>query len=137
MGVVRRRRVRRYGSDDIGRPAWSALPDHGAHGAWRERNGEEGKRTRRPLPLCLPRGARGTGGRSRASAVAPGQSAARPACHGARRRTWARTPGASRLYHLTWHCLNQFFSKFFNRSGPSDQQQSCRSPIPLQLWLRA
>jgi hypothetical protein len=105
--------------------------------AWCARDGRGRRWTRRPLPLSLPRGARGTGGRRRASVVAPGQSVARPACHGARRRAWARTPGASRLYHLTWHCLNQFFSKFFNRSGPSDQQQSCKSPIPLQLWLRA
>jgi hypothetical protein len=81
--------VHRYGIDDIGRPARSALPDHGAHGAWRERNGEEGRRTRRPITLLKPRGARG------ASASVPGprwglrrrqRTAGRPTSRGALER---------------------------------------------------
>jgi hypothetical protein len=39
--------------------------------------------------------------------------------------------------NFEWPCLTAFYSKIFNRSGPSDQQQSCRSPNPLPLSQRA
>jgi hypothetical protein len=43
--------------------------------------------------------------------------------------------GRGRLHlKLAKLCFTAKNSNFRNTSGPSDQQQSCRSPIPLQLW---
>jgi hypothetical protein len=44
-----------------------------------------------------------------------------------------RTRGAPWIFK---HCLTADYSKFFNISGPSDQQQSCRSADPLPLLHR-
>jgi hypothetical protein len=66
MGVVQRRRVRWYGDDAVGRAVHGGSACQGAHGAWRERDGEEGWRMRRPIALHKPRGACG------ASASVPG-----------------------------------------------------------------
>jgi hypothetical protein len=63
----RRQREAAYGSDTSGQAAPRAY-------TWRERGGRE---RGRPMPLRVPRGARGTGGRSRAPAVVLGRSAVR------------------------------------------------------------
>jgi hypothetical protein len=39
--------------------------------------------------------------------------------------------------NFEWPCSTVFYSKIVNRSGLSDQQQSCRSPNPLPLSQRA
>jgi hypothetical protein len=46
--------------------------------------------------------------------------------------------GASRdSSNFEWPCSTVFYSNIFNRSGSSDQQQSCRSPNSLPLSQRA
>jgi hypothetical protein len=77
--------------------------------------------------------ARGPADRGRSRRAVWRRFSAGRAARRATSHAWARTPSADVLQHSTWPCSTAIYSKFFNRSGPSDQQQSCRSPIPLQL----
>jgi hypothetical protein len=105
-----------YGGDDIGRPARSALPGHGARGTWRSGSGRGGavrhtggggapQRTVRRAKAGL--GVRYDG--PRAACVAP--ASRRHACRCAPLR-WERRP------NFTYACSTANISKFLNRSGP-------------------
>jgi hypothetical protein len=73
----------------------------------------------------------GSGGVGTAAGARPA-AAARWRSGRARRRAWR----ALALAVLLVPSLTRFFSKFFNRTVPSDEYQSCRSRYQLQLLQR-